>query len=369
MATRHLPIDRMRGLVMVLMASDHAAHVFYTDHLMRDTALFGGWDDPLPAVPFLHRWLSHLCAPTFVFLAGTSIALSAARRREQARGEFDRDLAVRGLLLIGVDLTMISFMWGSSLGFDIFLQVMYALGAGMIAMVLLRRLGLRAQLGLGLGIVLLTEAAVRMLAPSGPSVPVALALSAGGFQPHLLVTYPAIPWLGAMLLGHAYGVHLARGGDPLRPLGWGAAAALGAFAVVELTDGYGNMLMTGVHDSWLRWLQVSKYPPSIAFLGLELGLMAALLALFTLAERRFGPPGQNGVLVVLGQAALLFYLLHIPLLGGAGVLLSVWLGGEVAGGLGRTWLAVLGAVAVLYPVCRWYRSVKARHPRSVLRFV
>ena len=71
-------IDWVRGLVMVLMTSDHASAAFYLHRQASDGTMMPGWDAPLETVPFLHRWLSHLCAPTFVFLAGTSIALSAS---------------------------------------------------------------------------------------------------------------------------------------------------------------------------------------------------------------------------------------------------------------------------------------------------
>jgi uncharacterized membrane protein len=367
-------IDRMRGLVMVLMTSDHAAHVLYRGHRIQDTALFPGWDQPLALVPFLHRWLSHVCAPMFVFLAGTAVALAAARRRALAGSgvdapsapsgsnelSFDRDLVLRGLLLIAIDLTLISFVWGPDVESRFLLQVLYAIGFGMVLLVPLRRLPSAALALLGVALLVGHEALAAWLPNSAPT--------------HLLVTpgpvgaafviYPALPWLGMMLLGHVYGARLARGGEPSRPLWLAGSVALGVWLVVEALDGYGNGGLVGVHDSWLRWLQVSKYPPSLGFAALELGLGLLLLGLFTLLEGRAGGAGERGVLLTLGRGALVFYVLHIVLLELLGAVL-----GETRFGLAVTWLAVGVLVLILLPVCGRVRAWKERHPTSLLRLV
>jgi len=369
---RIAPIDRMRGLVMVLMTSDHAAHVFYRDFMMRDTAFWGRYDAPLPAVPFLHRWLSHLCAPTFVFLAGTALALSMARRRAQhALAGTDRDLLLRGALLIGLDLTLISALWGGAVGGRFMLQVLFAIGSAFLLMIPLRRLPTASLVALGLAILVGHEALVSLgrVADAGPSAATALVVS-GGVAGPALVLYPVLPWLAFLLLGHGFGSRVARGADPVPVLVAGAAFGLAAWALVRAADGYGNLFMTGVHDGPLRWLQVSKYPPSIAFAGLELGLMAGVLALLFVAARRTPSGGDRGVLLVLGQTALFYYVLHVSLLEGAGALLRVWFGADaVPGGLGRTWLAVALTVAVLYPACLAFRAFKRAHPRSLVRLI
>lgn len=376
---RLAPIDWMRGLVMVLMTSDHAAHVFYRDHLVLDSAMIPGWDAPLPALPFLHRWMSHLCAPTFVFLAGTAIALSTTRKRGTVpERAIDRDLVLRGLLLVVFDLTLISALWGREFGVRFLLQVLFAIGVGMIAVTPLRRLSPRVLTILGIVTIAGGEALAGLalgmpsanVTPS-PGLATAALVTGGLLPPDLVVVYPAIPWLGVLLVGYGYGARVARGGDPVRPLWIGALVGLASFLLVRTLDGYGNMRMTGVHDSWVRWLQVSKYPPSLAFTGLEVGLMCAILAgMFALERRGDRPARPNGPLLVFGQTALFFYLLHIPLLEGAGALLGALFGPEhVPAGVGRTWLAVAATLALLYPACRWFRAFKRARPRSALRFV
>ncbi|MBI5851112.1 MAG: DUF1624 domain-containing protein [Planctomycetes bacterium] len=376
-AARIPAIDRMRGLVMVLMASDHASHAYYADGLMRDTAFVPDWSLPLPPVPFLHRWLSHLCAPTFVFLAGASIALAAARCTDRAASRaFDRDLLLRGLLLIAIELTFISAVWGPGFQTRFVAQVLWALGSGMVAMVALRHLPPWLTLALGLVIATCHELPFAFATPADGSVSlspgfVTAWLFSGGFGESYAVAYPTLPWLAPMLIGHAFGSHLARGGSALRIAITGAVLGLGTWVAVKLGDGYGNLLMRGVHDSWLRWLQCSKYPPSLAFLGLELGLCCAILVLlFVMDRRRREPLDEHGPLLVLGQTALFFYLLHIAILEGSGAALTAWLGRDaVAGGLTRTWIAVIATIALLWPAGIWFRSLRRRHPRSLLRLI
>ena len=365
-------IDRLRGFVMVVMASDHASHVFYAHGVMRDSAFMRGWNQSLPTVPFLFRWLSHLCAPTFVFLAGASIALAASRRTGAALRAYDRDLALRGLLLIALEMLFITPVWGLRFEMGALCQVLWALGVGMLAMVALRRLPAKVTLALGVALAFAIELPFLGAGaePQPPGVLVAL-LVTGGFGAGYAVVYPALPWLAPMLLGHAFGVWLARGGSPLRATLGGAAAALAIWCLVKFGDGYGNLRLCGVHDSWLRWLQCSKYPPSLAFLALELGLSLALLAgLFWWEGRRRAAPSPAGLLLTLGQTALFFYVGHIALLEGAGALLRVWLGADaVPGSLPRTLLATALAVLVLWPAGLWFRSLRRRHPSSLLRLI
>ncbi|MCC6782421.1 MAG: DUF1624 domain-containing protein [Planctomycetes bacterium] len=368
-------IDRLRGIVMVIMASDHASHAYYADAVMRDTAFLPSWSDPLPTLPFLFRWLSHLCAPVFVFLAGASIALGAARCGDRdSQRRFDRDLLLRGLLLIALELSFISAVWGAAFETRFVCQVLWAIGSSMIAMIALRRLPIAAALALGALLAAGIEAPLLSAASENndgsPGLPIALFVS-GGFGQTVAVVYPTLPWLAVMLFGHAFGSHLARGGSGLRAAALGALLGLGTWFGVELGDGYGNLGMVGTHDSWLRWLQVSKYPPSLGFVGLELGLGCALLMGLFAIERRPGVrPSENGPLLVLGQTALFFYVLHIAILEGSGALLRALLGGDaVAGGLPRTLLATFATVALLWPAGVWFRAVRRRRAGSWLRLI
>lgn len=365
MSTESLPtdriaaIDQMRGLVMILMATDHAAHVFYAEHVVLDSSVLP-WQQSLPTIPFLHRWLSHMCAPIFVFLAGTSIALAASRSHRTGR-RFDLDLVLRGALLIGIDLTFISWIWGSSFESPRVLQVLFAIGAGMIAMVALRRLPGPTTLILG---ILLAGASEALAALPVPEVMRMMFLT-GGFRDSFVALYPVLPWLAVMLLGHGFGRHLVAGRSANGFLVPAAAIAFATWFAIKLLDGYGNMLMTGSHDGALRWLQTSKYPPSLAFLGLELGIGLGLLcALFS--WRRTAD--DRGLLMVLGQTALFFYVLHIALLESAGSLLAS-LGYRPRGGLLGNSIAVILVVLAAWPLGLAFRALRRRYPRSLLRLI
>jgi uncharacterized membrane protein len=170
-----------------------------------------------------------------------------------------------------------------------------------------------------------------------------------------------------MLLGWAFG-HWLTGAPPVRAvagrLAIAGAVLLAVFAAVRGANGYGNMGLLRDGGSLVQWLHVSKYPPSLTFVALELGCMALLLAAFTLAYDR-APPGKNGVLQVLGRTPMFFYLLHIPLLSLAGHLS----GGAHAWGLGATYGIAVAVVAILYPACRLYGRYKAAHPDGWTRYL
>src|SRR5580700_802380 len=75
-ATRIQAIDWMRGLVMVLMTVDHAGARYDAHHMHGDNAATWVVGSPLPADEFLTRWVTHVCAPLFVLLAGTSLGFA-----------------------------------------------------------------------------------------------------------------------------------------------------------------------------------------------------------------------------------------------------------------------------------------------------
>ena len=189
-----------------------------------------------------------------------------------------------------------------------------------------------------------------------------------GRTSHLVVAYPALHWLMVMLLGFCFGnALLVAPREPTRLtrplLVWGGAALVG-FAIVRGRNGYGNMGLYREDGSLVQWLHVSKYPPGLSYLSLELGLCFLCLAgFFWLSARR--PPRPANLLLVLGQTPLFFYLLHFPLL----VLSARLLGVESRLGLGATFLGAAGAVLVLYPACRAYRRYKAAHKSGWARFI
>jgi uncharacterized membrane protein len=360
-------IDRMRGFVMVLMTVDHASGVFNAGRLMNDSAAFYTPGTALPWAQFMTRWMTHLCAPTFVFLAGTALALSVERRR--AAGETDRALdrfiLTRGLLIAALDPLWMSWVFTPG---RILLQVLYAIGGSLVVMAALRRLSDRALLGIAFGLMLAGDALAGLgllLGHGQPPAPVALLVTGGRLGP-VLVGYPLLPWLAIMLLGWVFGRSLARGPavEPSRLLAAAGGAALVVFFVVRGINGYGNTGLYRDDASLVQWLHVSKYPPSLAYTSLELGLMAVCLALLLRIEPARRVPAR-GPLLVFGQTALFFYLLHVHLL-----TLAAWmLGAMHREGLAATYLASVAALVVLYPACVWYRAYKRARPDGWTRYL
>lgn len=355
-AARLPAIDAVRGFAMVVMTLDHASGAFNRDRLMVDGAAAFAPDMVLEPVQFAVRWVTHLCAPTFVLLAGMSLALSVTRRQQAGMdaSRIDRDMLIRGALLVGLDVGWMGWMW--RLGLPLQLGVLYAIGMSMIGLIAVRRLPAAVVAGLGLAVLAGGEAVTALL---DPTTPLAAATLAGGQVGPFWFLYPFLPWTGMMLIGWALGVRLVRRGVTARD--WLALAAVAAvvFAVVRGVNGYGNADLLRRDGSWVEWLHVSKYPPSLAYAALELGIAFALLAAAWTWRRPWRP------IVVLGQTALFYYCLHAHLLKGAARLLGEYR----ALGLGATALSWAAVLVALYPACRWYLGVKQRHPRSVLRFL
>jgi uncharacterized membrane protein len=321
----------------------------------------------LPAGAFFTRWMTHLCAPTFVFLAGTSLALSVERRvlRGVDAWEIDRNILIRGAIIALLDPTVISLGSGRWT-----FQVLLAIGLGMMCMVPLRRLPSTVLAMLALGWMFLGEFLTGLVwNPPGSSSPLAALFVATYGSETLIIKYPLLPWLAPMVLGWVFGRHLVRvaAGQTTvtgkKVLWIGGAVGLAVFFVVRYLGGYGDMFLHRGDDSWQQWLHVSKYPPSLSYYALELGLLCLGLAALRHLEERISV-GRNGVLLVFGETAMFFYLAHrlifeIP---------ATYFGLRGAGDITTTYMAAFLMLVALYPACRWYRSLRAAHPDSWLKY-
>ncbi len=350
---------------MMLMAIDHASVVFNGGRLSADSAvLYDG--TALPLGQMLTRWITHLCAPTFVFLAGTALALSTESRR--ARGEsaraIDRHLLIRGTFIVLLDV-----LWMSTLASrTLILQVLYAIGIGIVAMVPLRRLDAKVLVGLGIGWFLVGEVVTRAFWSVTDPEPGFLVAGLVGIYStdNIHILYPALPWLAIMMMGWGFGVYMrSRDTPPIRELALAGAGSLAVFAVVRSLNGYGNMGLFRLDGSLAQWLHVSKYPPGLSFASLELGVMALCLAAFFVGAR-YVAVRDRGPLLVFGQTALFFYLLHFPMLAAASLGIFGRMG---AASLAAAYTAALAVLVVLYPVCLGYRRLKRAYPTSVLQYI
>jgi uncharacterized membrane protein len=377
--SRLAALDWMRGLVMILMAVDHASQTWNAGRVSADSAYLldaatGGpaWvpGSELDLAQFLTRWITHLCAPTFLFLSGTSLAMSLEKRRGQgaSESELDRHLFIRALVIAGIEV-ILTLLAGQGV---LILQVLYAISASMLAMILLRRLPTPALLALGLAWLAGSELVLDSLSSSSSLVTRLFFLP--GFSSGAYVMYPMTHWVAMMLLGWAFGRHLlARGTSDAARVDTEKILLLSGLSAVLVSlflrraNAYGNMGLLRDDASLVQWLHMSKYPPALVYSLMELGLMALCLVAFLRYERRMrGAPRPLNPLLVLGQTALFFYFLHFLVLGGSALAIT---GGMMQRGLAEAWLAAAATLVLLYPVCIGFRALKRRHPNSVLQYI
>jgi uncharacterized membrane protein len=360
-------IDWVRGLVILLMTVDHVGAGVDAAHMHGDTARTWIAGSPLPPGEFLTRWVTHLCAPTFVLLAGASLALSAEKRRGQP-GQ-TRFIVTRGLLIAALDP-----LW-MSLGFAAYhrfvLQVLYAIGMSMVCMAGLRRLSSPVLL-VGAAFIQATgELAARWTPPGQPLLALWRLVLVGGapFDGKLVCAYPLLPWLSIMMVGWVLGRWLlqpATSTARAQAMALAAAGLLALFAVLRGLDGYGNWSLHRDSLEPLQWLHVSKYPPSITFTCLELGIGLSILALFTSLDEAGKPRRAFAMLSLLGGTAFFYYLLHVHLGALASAVLKL---DPSTHGLAKTWIGAALLVGVLLGPCSWYRRYKAAHPDGWTRYI
>ena len=369
-STRLVSLDWMRGFVMVLMTVDHASLAFNGSRVSADSAGLYVLGLSYSAAEFLTRWSTHLCAPTFVFLAGTALAISTERRVAKGSDakDIDRNLIKRGAIIAILDPTLISLLKG-----HLTFQVLFAIGTSMILMAYLRKLPSLWLFLLALAWVLGGEALTMLFWSPEEGWPDALTamLFVTLYSNELQINYPIVPWLSMMILGWVFGQYLVRylaGASgiisPVRLLIITAFTCFALFIALRWFNAYGNMELIRESDHWIHWLFVSKYPPSFTFIALELGLLAFFLAGFMLLERRFTPTA-NGPLLVFGQTALFFYILHRIILDGSAALFDL----HGFGGLTETYIISVVVLLILYPTCIWYRDYKRKHPESWVRYI
>ena len=375
-------VDLLRGLVIVLMALDHVRD-YYSPTAFRPEDL----DQASPAL-FLTRWITHFCAPIFVFLAGTSAWLyrDAAKLSNAGLARF---LATRGLWLVFLELAIVNPSWDASFVSFFFLQVIWAIGTSMLVLSVLA-LGPRwLALAFGLAVVLGHNLLDPLVPPQFGSLWWAwTVLHEGGFLSQsfaggVLVVYPVLPWWGVMALGFGLSPWLVgERRDERLVVGLGLAC-IAAFVVLRLGNFYGDASSwtpdpRGAGWSVLGALNVQKYPPSLLFLLMTLGPALLGLVAFEHARGAWTRP-----LAVFGRVPMFFYLVHVPVIMlSAGTWATLTYGQVVnffapggipdgyAPSLPRTYLVWALLILALYPLCRWYDGYKRAHPeRRWLRYL
>jgi uncharacterized membrane protein len=379
--TRVQAVDILRGLVMVIMALDHtrdyvhaAAMAFQPEDLRQAT----------PAI-FLTRWITHFCAPVFMFCAGTAAFLRL--ERGGTRSELSRFLWTRGVWLVVLEFTVVRAGFFFEIGIDpLLLVVFWALGMSMIALALLVHLPYAVLLGLSLAMIALHNMFDGVQAARfGGFAWLWQILHTQGLlrvaEPTVILAYPLVPWIGVMGAGYCFGRVYRLPAERRRSLLLKLGLALTvAFVVIRMLNVYGDPRPWSVRSqsiyTVLSFLNTTKYPASLAFLLMTLG--PALLFLAWIDRVRL--PDRHP-LIVFGRVPLFYFVLHIPLIHGIAIALT-WLRYGAAPflftppptlgtprnvfpqdygwDLWVVYVVWLAAVLALYPVCLWFMRLKAR---------
>ncbi|MCQ3032932.1 DUF1624 domain-containing protein [Pseudomonas syringae] len=366
-STRLQSIDALRGLIILFMLLDHVRETFLL-HLQVS--------DPMdvtttPPELFFSRTLAHLCAPLFIFLTGLSAYLYGERH---GASEVSGFLFKRGLFLIALEVTLVNFAWTFQFPpTTVYLQVIWAIGLSMVALAILVKLPRPALAVIGVVIIaghnLLDT--LHFTQESAMYVPWAILHDRGWLVPwdglRLRTSYPLLPWIGVIALGYAAGPWFASGADARKRQNSLVLAGLGLLALfflLRLVNGYGEKpwsIGETTVQTVMSFFNITKYPPSLLFLSLTLGIGMLLLVWFEKAAGRvwFKP------LLVFGAAPMFFYLLHLYVLKIL-YLIAVAIWGTNKGNyfgfdsVGAVWLCSVLLAVGLFPAVRAFASFKAR---------
>jgi uncharacterized membrane protein len=384
-------IDIVRGAIMIIMMLDHTR-----DFVSGDAFHFNPTDLTRTTAPlFFTRWITHFCAPLFVFLAGVSIHLQ--RGRGKPIGELSAFLVKRGLWLVVLEVSVIRVIKFFNVvpPYLATLQVIWVLGIAMIVMAGLVRLPVWVSAVFGVATIalhnLLDGIQVAPWTPAGPAPAMTdrlwILLHQGGFmplgsgpRPYFNVLYSLIPWVGVMALGYAVGhVYSWDASRRQRLLVRVGAACIVLFIVLRSGNVYGDPSLWARQSrpamTLVSFLNTTKYPASLLYLLMTLG--PGLIALAA-AEGWQDASRLKTPLVTLGRVPLFYYLLQWLTAHVIAVVLSLAAGKSVAYlfmsppdtfvqapadagfSLPVVWASWIAGVVLLYPICRWYAGVKAR---------
>jgi len=376
-------IDMLRGIVMIIMALDHVRDFFHADAYT---------DDPLnlattTPILFFTRWVTHLCAPTFVFLSGVSIYLQSLRK---TRNELSTFVIKRGLWLIVFECTVMAFIANFDPAFHVIpLVVIWAIGISMVILGMLIRLPYQVILVVGMTIVLGHNALDAVESSAGFQAGFFLDLMhSGAFKPYtfapghsIFIIYPFLPWTGLMIMGYCAGVFFTSSYKPETRKKITLGIGLGlitSFIILRLINSYGDPFpwtsQSNPLKTFFAFMKVHKYPPSLMFMAVTIGISFILLSVLERVRN-----GLTTVTTVFGRTALFYYALHFLVMHIALMMLFFIQGkytvqeavdaktpflfvipGE-GFSLGVVYAIWVTLVLSLYPICRWYDRYKRNH--------
>jgi len=374
-------VDLLRGAIMIIMALDHTREFFHS------AALTGNPLDLNTTTPilFFTRWITHLCAPVFVFLSGTSAYLQSARKSKKDLSLF---LITRGLWLIIAEVTVVNLIFSFDISFSaVALEVIWAIGISMVILGLVIWLPFEIILIIGLLIVLghntLDFYERDQTAP----------LSAGynlihrvGFHSlwgklQLLILYPFLPWTGLMMLGYCLGKVLRNDNAVYRKrfLVIAGISAIALFIILRFINVYGDPSRWSVQGNgfytFLSFINTTKYPPSLFFISMTIGPALLLMAWWDDIQNRF-----TKIVSVYGRVPFFYFLMHFFLIHLFSTIAFFMRGHSFAEDaadlstpfikfikagegvqLRYVYLIWLSIVIIMYPLCKWYDKYKTNH--------
>lgn len=383
---------------MVIMALDHVRDYFFTANVTGGGASVALDPTNLATTTpglFFTRWITHFCAPIFVFLAGTSVWLMG---KKKSKAELSTFLIKRGFWLVLVELLIITLAWTYNPFYNLFiLQVIWAIGISMILFGLLVRLPFWFIFILGFIIVfghnLLDYPGINKNLKGGWLADLVYfsnfsiySLSRDHF---FLIVYAFLPWLGVMTLGYCFGILYAGGIDASRRkkilLSIGSGLIL-LFVIIRLGKGYGDPVpmsqqSRGAVFSVLSFFNVNKYPPSLAFLSMTLGVAMFMLVLLENIQNRL-----TSFFRVYGRVPMFYYILHLYIIHAVAVVVFFAEGFSTADimtkgnpflfkppgfgfGLAGVYAVWLFVFLVLYPLCKKYDQYKSTHRQWWLSYI
>ena len=384
--TRVQSIDFLRGIVMIIMALDHVRNYFHADSFS-----FSPTDltHTTPAL-FATRWSTHLCAPTFIFLAGTAVYFVAQRKSEKYVTYF---LLTRGLWLIVLQLTVVRFAWNFDIGFHYnSSNIISTIGFSMIALAGLIRFSIRTILVTGL-VMVAGHNALDNISFTHGSLPdiiwsflhVPKTYYFAGDRSFSIV-YPLIPWIGVMALGYCLGSWYEVKHSPQqrkkRMLQLGIILLL-IFVILRFVKIYGDPEPWSHHlhfgTTVMSFFNLAKYPPSLLFLCVTLGISITLLGLLEGKNLEGWKP-----IIIVGKTALFYYVLHLFVIHTFALLVVIssgfsWqtmifmippsqgpplLKGKFGYTLSQVYMIWIGVVLFLYPFCFFWNSLKSKNKKK-----
>lgn len=371
-------IDVLRGLVMIIMALDHVRDYFYYRAFFSDPTNL----ETTTPILFFTRFITHYCAPVFVFLAGTSALLYGSKK---TKPELFRFLFSRGIWLVFLEIVVNNLIWTFDFSYSVqIFQVIWAIGFSMICLSFLIYLPKKVILIIGIIFV------------AGHNALDGFVLSGQGFHeiiwyafhqqqflvinPHhlIIIQYPLIPWIGLMALGYLFGTFYEKNFDAFTRRKWLLRIGFGALAlffILRFLNVYGDLVPWRIQDTTtktiLSFFNITKYPPSMLYLCITLGPAMLFLYAFETTKNKL-----TDFFLVFGRVPMFYYFTHallIHLAALVGILIS---GGnwkdmilnadafmhpnfnDYGYSLFTVYLVWIGIVLLLYPFCKKYMTYK-----------